>query len=79
MKTLTPVSWTEGMFLKPHHFQQADSYQDARLAYHLRALSTDNSLRWRAGRWARFLVRLMQGSVSQLRSGDSLQAKTAPT
>jgi 2-polyprenyl-6-methoxyphenol hydroxylase-like FAD-dependent oxidoreductase len=46
-------------------------------AYHLRALSTDNSLRWRAGRWARFLVRLAQGSVSQLRSGDSLQAKTA--
>lgn len=48
-------------------------------AYHLRALSTDNSLRWRAGRWARFLVRLAQGSASQLRSGDSLQAKTAST
>lgn len=39
MKTLTPVSWTEGMFLKPHHFQQADLYQDARLGFHLRAMS----------------------------------------
>jgi type VI secretion system protein ImpJ len=39
MKTLTPISWTEGMFLKPHHFQQADLYQDARLGFHLRALS----------------------------------------
>jgi type VI secretion system protein ImpJ len=43
MKTLTPVSWTEGMFLKPHHLQQADLYQDARLAYHLRAL---NAFHW---------------------------------
>ena len=48
-------------------------------AYHLRALSTDNSLRWRAGRWARFLVRLAQGSASQLRSSGSLEAKTAST
>ena len=39
MKTLAPVSWTEGMFLKPHHFQQSDLFQDARLAYHLRTLS----------------------------------------
>jgi type VI secretion system protein ImpJ len=43
MKTLTPVSWTEGMFLKPHHFQQADGFQDARLAYHLRAV---NAFHW---------------------------------
>ena len=28
MKTLVPVSWTEGMFLKPHHFQQSDLFQD---------------------------------------------------
>ncbi len=39
MKTLAPVSWTEGMFLKPHHFQQSDLFQDARLAYHLRTLN----------------------------------------
>jgi type VI secretion system protein ImpJ len=39
MKTLVPVSWTEGMFLKPHHFQQSDLFQDARLAYHLRTLN----------------------------------------
>lgn len=38
MKTLAPISWSEGMFLKPHHFQQADLFQDARLAWHLRAL-----------------------------------------
>jgi type VI secretion system protein ImpJ len=43
MKTLAPVSWSEGMFLKPHHFQQADLYQDARLTYHLRAL---NAFHW---------------------------------
>jgi type VI secretion system protein ImpJ len=33
------VSWSEGMFLKPHHFQQADLFQDARLAFHLRAFT----------------------------------------
>jgi type VI secretion system protein ImpJ len=27
------------MFLKPHHFQQADGFQDARLAYHLRVIN----------------------------------------
>lgn len=35
MRSLAPVRWGEGMFLKPHHFQQADLYQDARLRYHL--------------------------------------------
>ena len=39
MKTLTPIAWSEGMFLKPHHFQQADLFQDVRLGYHLRTLS----------------------------------------
>ncbi len=39
MKTLAPIGWTEGMFLKPHHFQQSDLFQDARLAYHLRLLN----------------------------------------
>jgi 2-polyprenyl-6-methoxyphenol hydroxylase-like FAD-dependent oxidoreductase len=31
-------------------------------AYHLRSLSTDHGLSWRAQRWARFLVRLAQGT-----------------
>jgi type VI secretion system protein ImpJ len=39
MRTLAPVGWTEGMFLKPHHFQHADLFHDARLAYHLRRLN----------------------------------------
>jgi type VI secretion system protein ImpJ len=39
MRTIAPVSWAEGMFLKPHHLQQADLFQDARLAYHLRVLN----------------------------------------
>jgi len=30
-------------------------------AYHLRSLSIDNGLSWRAGRWARYFVRLSQG------------------
>lgn len=34
-------------------------------AYHLRSLSTDNGLQWRAGRWARFLVRLAQGKLQR--------------
>ena len=47
MRTLVPVGWSEGMFLKPHHFQQADLYQDARLTYHLRAL---NAFHWGVAR-----------------------------
>jgi type VI secretion system protein ImpJ len=39
MRVLAPVSWSEGMFLKPHHFQQADLFQDARLTFHLRAFN----------------------------------------
>jgi 2-polyprenyl-6-methoxyphenol hydroxylase-like FAD-dependent oxidoreductase len=31
-------------------------------AYHLRSLSIDNGLSWRAQRWARFIVRLSQGT-----------------
>ena len=34
-------------------------------AYHLRSLSTDNGLQWRAGRWARFLVRFAQGKLQR--------------
>lgn len=47
MKTLTPIGWSEGMFLKPHHFQQSDLYQDARLVYHLR---TVNPFHWGVAR-----------------------------
>lgn len=38
MRTLAPMGWSEGMFLKPQHFQQADRFQDERLAYHLRTI-----------------------------------------
>ena len=36
-------------------------------AYHLRSLSTDNGLSWRAQRWARFVVRLTQGTRRSIR------------
>ncbi len=36
-------------------------------AYHLRSLSTDPGLKWRAQRWARFLVRLAQGTRHAIR------------
>jgi 2-polyprenyl-6-methoxyphenol hydroxylase-like FAD-dependent oxidoreductase len=36
-------------------------------AYHLRSLSTDQGLPWLARRWARFLVRLAQGTRHALR------------
>jgi 2-polyprenyl-6-methoxyphenol hydroxylase-like FAD-dependent oxidoreductase len=36
-------------------------------AYHLRSLSIDNSLSWRAQRWARFIVRLSQGVLRPIR------------
>ena len=36
-------------------------------AYHLRALSIDDGLPWRARRWARFLVRLVQGTWQSIR------------
>jgi 2-polyprenyl-6-methoxyphenol hydroxylase-like FAD-dependent oxidoreductase len=38
-------------------------------AYHLRSLSTDNGLSWRAQRWARFLARLAQGTLRAIRKG----------
>jgi 2-polyprenyl-6-methoxyphenol hydroxylase-like FAD-dependent oxidoreductase len=45
-------------------------------AYHLRSLSIDNALSWRAQRWARFIVRLSQGLW---RSGRArLSAKSMP-
>ena len=36
-------------------------------AYHLRSLSIDNGLSWRARRWARFLVRLAEGTRHSIR------------
>ncbi|MEH2560472.1 FAD-dependent oxidoreductase [Bradyrhizobium sp. AZCC 2289] len=36
-------------------------------AYHLRSLSTDHGLPWRAQRWARFMVRLAQGARHAIR------------
>lgn len=36
-------------------------------AYHLRSLSTDNGLSWRAQRWARFIVRLSLGMSRSIR------------
>ncbi len=44
-------------------------------AYHLRSLSIDNGLSWRAQRWARFLGRLAQGTLRAIRNGFS----AAPT
>lgn len=40
-------------------------------AYHLRSLSTDNALSWRAQRWVRFLARLAQGTLRAVRKGFS--------
>jgi len=37
-KKLTPIAWMEGMFLRPHHFQHHDLFQEERLHYHLRAV-----------------------------------------
>jgi 2-polyprenyl-6-methoxyphenol hydroxylase-like FAD-dependent oxidoreductase len=37
-------------------------------AYHLRSLSIDNALSWRAQRWARFIVRLSQGIWRSVRT-----------
>jgi 2-polyprenyl-6-methoxyphenol hydroxylase-like FAD-dependent oxidoreductase len=46
-------------------------------AYHLRSLSTDNGLSWRARRWARFMARSGEGLLRQARdrltAGSSAQ------
>jgi 2-polyprenyl-6-methoxyphenol hydroxylase-like FAD-dependent oxidoreductase len=50
-------------------------------AYHLRSLTLDNSLAWRARRWARFLVRSGQGMVIALRKwlgGAPRTSRTRP-
>ena len=43
-----------------------DAWSTAK-AYHLRSLTLDNGLKWRAQRWARFLVRLGQGIARRMR------------
>jgi 2-polyprenyl-6-methoxyphenol hydroxylase-like FAD-dependent oxidoreductase len=45
-----------------------------RKAYHLRSLTIDNGLQWRARRWARFLLRLAQGTLRQLRGAAGAKA-----
>lgn len=64
---------TEGM----HAEKTAEFYHDPEKqacevrclakAYHLRSLSIDNGLSWRAQRWARFIVRLSQGLSRSIR------------
>jgi 2-polyprenyl-6-methoxyphenol hydroxylase-like FAD-dependent oxidoreductase len=49
-------------------------------AHHLRSLSIDNGLSWRARRWARFIVRLAQGArlaISRRLSGGSMPRRLA--
>jgi 2-polyprenyl-6-methoxyphenol hydroxylase-like FAD-dependent oxidoreductase len=43
-------------------------------AYHLRSLSIDNGLSWRAQRWARFIVRLSQGMWRSIRERLSVRS-----
>jgi len=45
-------------------------------AYHLRSLSIDNGLWWRAQRWARFIVRLSQGISRSVR--ERLSSRSVP-
>ena len=42
-----------------------DAWSTAK-AYHLRSLTIDNGLKWRAQRWARFLLRLGQGMLRRV-------------
>jgi type VI secretion system protein ImpJ len=35
---LNAVSWSEGMFLRPHHLQHHDVFNETRLNYHMRSL-----------------------------------------
>jgi 2-polyprenyl-6-methoxyphenol hydroxylase-like FAD-dependent oxidoreductase len=47
-------------------------------AYHLRSLSLDNGLAWRAQRWGRFAVRLSDGLSRSLRKQFSRRAAGVP-
>ena len=49
-------------------------------AYHLRSLSIDNGLSWRAQRWARFILRLAQGTrlaIGRQFAGGSMPRRLA--
>jgi 2-polyprenyl-6-methoxyphenol hydroxylase-like FAD-dependent oxidoreductase len=50
-------------------------------AYHLRSLSTDNGISWRARRWARFIARLGEGTLRRMRgrleAGSAIQQDRA--
>jgi 2-polyprenyl-6-methoxyphenol hydroxylase-like FAD-dependent oxidoreductase len=50
-----------------------DAWSTAK-AYHLRSLTIDNGLKWRARRWARFLVRLGQGALRRVRGAAGAKA-----
>jgi type VI secretion system protein ImpJ len=38
-RRLNPVAWTEGLFLRPHHLQQHELFNEERLRCHLRTLN----------------------------------------
>jgi 2-polyprenyl-6-methoxyphenol hydroxylase-like FAD-dependent oxidoreductase len=62
--------------------KQACEARSREKAYHLRSLSTDNALSWRAQRWARFLARLAQGTLRAVRKGfsaGSAERRTVPS
>jgi 2-polyprenyl-6-methoxyphenol hydroxylase-like FAD-dependent oxidoreductase len=40
-------------------------------AYHLRSMTIDNGVKWRAQRWARFLLRLGQGTLRRVTGGKA--------
>jgi 2-polyprenyl-6-methoxyphenol hydroxylase-like FAD-dependent oxidoreductase len=57
-----------------------DAWSTAK-AYHLRSVSTDNGLSWRARRWARFMARSGEGLLrrmrDQLKPGSAVQQPRA--
>jgi 2-polyprenyl-6-methoxyphenol hydroxylase-like FAD-dependent oxidoreductase len=57
-----------------------DAWSTAK-AYHLRSLSTDNGISWRARRWTRFLARLGEGTLRRVRgrleAGSAIQQNPA--
>ena len=59
-----PTAWTPKKSANSTTIPKKGRARHDRLAkaYHLRSLSIDNGLYWRAQRWARFIVRLSQGT-----------------
>ena len=54
-----------------------DAWSTAK-AWHLRALSTDNGLTWRARRWMRFILRLVQGLMRPAAKPGPLASTSRP-